>query len=114
MERLTKWVDCNGKARYGYCADGNCKTTTMCGICGYLDKILTRLAEYEDSGLTPEEVIQLKSDMELMRACFFCKHNRKDCYAGGSEEQKKKYADCALRGDVRRNWVWRGIPDANH
>lgn len=35
----------------------------MCRTCPYL-KIIDRLAAYEDTGLSPEEIIELKARME--------------------------------------------------
>ncbi len=54
MERYTeKHYDGNG---YYLICSGNCKTLN-CGDCGILDKIVDRLAAYEDTGLEPEEII---------------------------------------------------------
>ena len=53
MERYTeKHYDGNG---YYLICSGNCETFN-CGDCGILDKIVDRLAAYEDTGLEPEEV----------------------------------------------------------
>lgn len=53
MERYTeKHYDGNG---YYLICSGNCETLN-CGDCGILDKIVDRLAAYEDTGLEPEEV----------------------------------------------------------
>ena len=35
-----------------------------CGDCGILDKIVDRLAAYEDTELSPEKIIELKARME--------------------------------------------------
>lgn len=57
MERYTeKHYDGNG--HYLLCS-GTCETLN-CGDCGILDKIVDRLAAYEDTGLTPEEVQQMR------------------------------------------------------
>ena len=53
MERYTeKHYDGNG---YYLVCSGNCETLN-CGDCGALDKIVDRLAAYEDTGLEPEEI----------------------------------------------------------
>jgi hypothetical protein len=57
MERYTeKHYDGNG---YYLICSGNCETLN-CGDCGILDKIVDRLAAYEDTGLEPEAVEHLK------------------------------------------------------
>ena len=57
MERYTeKHYTENG--HYLICS-GTCETLN-CGDCGVLDKIVNRLAAYEDTGLTPEEVQQMR------------------------------------------------------
>ena len=54
MERYTeKHYDGNG---YYLICSGNCETFN-CGDCGILDKIVDRLAAYEDTRLEPEEII---------------------------------------------------------
>lgn len=60
MERLTKWVDCSG-ARYGECIDGHCGQYD-CNNCWHFANMMTKLAMYEDSGLTPEEVVKMRSE----------------------------------------------------
>ena len=52
MKRYTeKHYDENG---YYLICSGNCETLN-CGDCGILDKIVDRLATYEDTGLEPED-----------------------------------------------------------
>ena len=54
MKRYTeKHYDENG---YYLICSGNCETLN-CGDCGILDKIVDRLAAYEDTSLEPEEII---------------------------------------------------------
>ena len=56
MERYTeKHYDGNG---YYLICSGNCETLN-CGDCGILDKIVDRLAAYEDTGLEPEEIARI-------------------------------------------------------
>lgn len=59
MERLTKWE--NGNAYYPRCFEepcygGGCKDSD----CPFETAICERLAAYEDTGLTPEEVAEYK------------------------------------------------------
>ena len=61
MERYTeKHYDGNG---YYLICSGNCETFN-CGDCGILDKIVDRLAAYEDTGLEPEEIVKIREDIE--------------------------------------------------
>lgn len=54
MERYTEnHYDGNG---YYLICSGNCETLN-CGDCGILDKIVDRLAAYEETGLEPEEIL---------------------------------------------------------
>lgn len=57
MERYTK-KHYDEKGHYLICS-GACETLN-CGDCGILDKIVDRLAAYEDTGLTPEEVQKMQ------------------------------------------------------
>ena len=66
MKRYTeKHYDENG---YYLICSGNCETLN-CGDCGILDKIVDRLAAYEDTGLEPED-LRLAFDEYLMRVLF--------------------------------------------
>lgn len=57
MERYTEKH--YGENGYYLVCSGNCETLN-CGDCGILDKIVDRLAAYEDTGLEPEAVKHLK------------------------------------------------------
>lgn len=57
MERYTRKH--YGENGYYIICSENCETLN-CGDCGILDKIVDRLAAYEDTGLSPEEIIELK------------------------------------------------------
>lgn len=61
MERHTRKH--YGENGYYIICSENCETLT-CGDCGILDKIVDRLAAYEDTELSPEEIIELKARME--------------------------------------------------
>lgn len=60
MERYTEnHYDGNG---YYLICSGNCETIN-CGDCDILGEIVDRLAAYEDTGLEPEEIEQLKGEV---------------------------------------------------
>lgn len=65
MERYTEKH--YGENGYYLVCSGNCETLN-CGDCGILDKIVDRLAAYEDTGLEPEEV---RSQKELFDYLVF-------------------------------------------
>ena len=65
MERYTEKH--YGEDGYYLVCSGNCETLN-CGDCGILDKIVDRLAAYEDTGLEPEEV---RSQKELFDYLVF-------------------------------------------
>ena len=63
MERLTA-ISENGKAYYPYCfredtCDG-CGSSEKCGQCELSLKVCETLAAYENTGLTPPEIMELK------------------------------------------------------
>ena len=61
MERYTEKH--YGENGYYLVCSGNCETLN-CGDCGILDKIVDRLAAYEDTGLEPEEIAKIREDVE--------------------------------------------------
>ena len=84
MERYTRKH--YGENGYYIICSENCETLN-CGDCGILDKIVDRLAAYEDTGLSPEEIIELKGQN------------------GGAREVKRlthtlKSGSWGIRGDV--------------
>ena len=67
MERYTeKHYDGNG---YYLVCSGNCETLN-CGNCDTLDKIVDRLAAYEDTGLEPEEIMQAMNVVKFAVSAF--------------------------------------------
>lgn len=86
MERLTERFD-NGQAAVMGCGE-NCKydykyCRNHYEDCPEINKIYERLAEYEDTGLTPEQIMELKerdtanaarpiSDRSLYGICLNC------------------------------------------
>lgn len=84
MERYTeKHYDGNG---YYLICSGNCETLN-CGDCGILDKIVDRLAAYEETGLEPEEV---RRCLEFENICLdeYIKHERLHELAQADREGK--------------------------
>ena len=64
MERYTEnHYDGNG---YYLICSGNCEMIN-CGDCDILGEIVDRLAAYEDTGLEPEEIEQLKGEVFGLR-----------------------------------------------
>lgn len=63
MERLTKRNE-DGTAFYPYCflndTCGGMGASEKCNTCGHNIGVCERLADYEDTGLTPEEISELK------------------------------------------------------
>jgi len=67
MERLTE-RDKNG-TYMAACCGSECKYNYCCEAGGFsecrgMDDIIDRLAAYEETGLEPEEIIELKARME--------------------------------------------------
>ena len=61
MERLTRRTEC-GDAYYPECYE-RCYgegASEKCNDCDYDEKICDALAGYEDTGLTPEKIVELK------------------------------------------------------
>ena len=74
MERYTeKHYDGNG---YYLICSGNCETLN-CGDRGILDKIVDRLAAYEDTGLEPEKVLPKEYAGEIMKSMILLKEYQK-------------------------------------
>ena len=64
MKRYTeKHYDENG---YYLICSGNCETLN-CGDCGILDKIVDRLAAYEDTGLEPEDLKRAFNEDDVLK-----------------------------------------------
>ena len=64
MKRYTeKHYDENG---YYLLCSGNCETLN-CGDCGILDKIVDRLAAYEDTGLEPEDIKRAFNEAAVLK-----------------------------------------------
>lgn len=68
MKRLTVRIDgsahCLGRYQNKHC---NIK---RCGCCEINDEIIKKLADYEDTGMTPEQVIEMQMDWVAMKAAY--------------------------------------------
>ena len=85
LEKTTKTVLCN------YNKD-ECNDSCKYGLCAWNKKALHKLKTYEDTGLAPEQIEQLKSDKDFW------------------EREAKKW--CAKLGEIRQ-LVEGGTPDEN-
>lgn len=65
MERLTVRIDgsayCLGRYQNKHC------NVKRCGRCEINDEIHEKLADYEDTGMTPEQVIEMQMDWVVMK-----------------------------------------------
>lgn len=85
MKRLTVRIDgsahCLGRYQNKHC------NVKRCGCCEINDEILEKLAEYEDTGMTPEHVIEMQIDLVTMNAASETyrkeKAERPDIYGDG-------------------------------
>ena len=63
LSRMTMWYDGN----HAICENEECSLSDCPfadPICEQVQSIIDRLAAYEDTGLEPEEIIELKARME--------------------------------------------------
>lgn len=63
MKRLTKYSEINKDYITPHCDNFNCNG--CCRDCDYEQVIINKLAEYENTGLEPKEVEQLKHDFAV-------------------------------------------------
>lgn len=63
MERLTQRLE-NGEYWLNECTDPRHSCVEDCGDCEHAKKVFSRLAAYEDTGLTPEQIMELKAEVE--------------------------------------------------
>ena len=68
MKRLTVRIDgsayCLGHYQNKHC------NVKRCGCCEINDEIIKKLADYEDTGMTPEQVIEMQMDWVAMKAAY--------------------------------------------
>lgn len=80
MERLTERNEC-GDAYYPQCYD-HCMgegASEKCNDCEYDKKLCDTLAAYEDTGLTPPEIRELK-ERDTAKTPKICKNKYSDAY----------------------------------
>lgn len=108
MERLTA-ISENGKAYYPYCfredtCDG-CGSSEKCDQCELSLKVCETLAAYENTGLTPSEIIELKErntvrspiDIDEDYGFFTCPSCGEAIYASDDFESHKFCLNCGQR-----------------
>lgn len=85
MKRLTVRIDgsahCLGRYQNKHC------NVKRCGCCEINDEIIKKLADYEDTGMTPGQVIEMQMDWVAMKAAYETyqkeKAERPDIYGDG-------------------------------
>ena len=85
MKRLTVRIDgsayCLGRYQNKHC------NVKRCGCCEINDEIIKKLADYEETGMTPEQVIEMQMDWMAMKAASGTyrkeKAERPDVYGDG-------------------------------
>ena len=108
MERLTERFD-NGQAAVMGCGE-NCKydykyCRNHYEDCPEINRLYERLAEYEDTGLTPQEIVELKErdtakapiDIEDNYGFFVCPSCGNSIYASDDFESHKFCLNCGQR-----------------
>lgn len=63
MERLTQRLG-NGEYWLNECTDPEHSCVEDCGDCEQAKKAFARLAAYEDTGLTPAEIADMRDELE--------------------------------------------------
>ena len=106
MERLTKRNEC-GDAYYPECYE-RCYgegSSEKCNDCDYDEKICDTLADYEDTGLTPPEIMELKErdtaqapvDIDEEFDMYVCPSCNMAIGAMGDREEHKFCLNCGQR-----------------
>lgn len=104
MERLTEKND--ETYFYPHCFEEKCiGVSEPCSECEFEEKICTRLGEYEDTGLTPEKIRELKErdtakppiDIEDNYGFFVCPSCGNSIYASDDFESHKFCLNCGQR-----------------
>ena len=106
MERLTRRTEC-GDAYYPECFD-HCMmegASEECNYCEYDEKICDTLADYEDTGLTPPEIMELKErdtakapvDTDEEFDMYVCPSCNMAIGAIGDREEHKFCLNCGQR-----------------
>lgn len=84
MKRLTVRIDgsayCLGRYQNKHC------NVKRCGFCEINDEIIKKLADYEDTGMTPEQVIEMQMDWVAMKTAS-------ETYREEKAERPEMYVD---------------------
>ena len=108
MERLTERFN-NGQAAVMGCGE-NCKydykyCRNHYEECPEINKIYERLAEYEDTGLTPPEIMELKErDTAKMCKQSIFDHDSITCVCGSDMDKKVEFMFCPWCGQRLKKW----------
>ena len=106
MERLTAY---DGNYYYPHCMRGNtCDgrgPSEKCKECEFDDRICVTIGKYEDTGLTPQEIMELKErdtakppiDIEDNYGFFVCPSCGNSIYASDDFESHKFCLNCGQR-----------------
>ena len=106
MERLTERFD-NGQAAVMGCGE-NCKydykyCRNHYEDCPEINRLYERLAEYEDTGLTPEQIVEMKErDTGYFAKTSIFDHESVVCKCGNDIEKDSGFKFCPYCG--QRNW----------
>ena len=106
MERLTRAHYKASDGHYLVCSE-MCEREDCTEECGHFDEAIERLADYEDTGLTPEEVLPKdKADeiaLKLMRLAdleSFCSYTRLRELAEADKDGRLAVLPCKIGGTV--------------
>lgn len=85
MERLTTRI--NDRAYCSRYFDTQRRNGKRCGHCGIYKEILERLAAYEETGMNPEEIHQMKTELAVARAVAnLCRAEKPELYSDGYDK----------------------------
>lgn len=106
MERLTSY---DGDYYYPHCMNGStCDgrgSSEKCNECEFDESVCVTLGKYEDTGLTPEKIMELKErdtakapiDIEDNYGFFVCPHCGNSIYASDDFKSHKFCLNCGQR-----------------
>lgn len=108
MERLTReetiMVGGREKAACNYKND-DCNDSCMYGRCRWQEKANMLLKEYEDTGLTPEQIRELKErDTAKMCKQSIFDHDSITCVCGSDMDKEVEFMFCPWCGQRLKKW----------
>lgn len=105
MERLTKVINACGKTIIVY-TQGKYEDTTA-GEMEHEDirNVMKRLSDYEDTGLTPEQVRELK-ELDTAKMCkqSIFDHDSITCVCGSDMDKDVEFMFCPWCGQRLKKW----------